>query len=101
MPHSYDERTTEYFDGCRRRIPRRSVPWRGGPLHGCGERWAIDIKVGKMLTDVQTLLVLRAQLDQHQTTSKDIPMEAPLFCEVLGTGNKEAAKTRQERYVLW
>jgi hypothetical protein len=48
-----------------------------------GERWAIDIKVGQMLTDLQTLLVLRAQLDQDQTASKDIPMEAPLLCEVL------------------
>jgi hypothetical protein len=49
-----------------------------------GELWAVDIKVGQMLTDLQSLLILRAQLEQHQTESKDVPIEAPCsgkFCE--------------------
>ncbi|MGI9073285.1 MAG: hypothetical protein ACR2JB_18685 [Bryobacteraceae bacterium] len=65
-----------------------------------GEQWAIDIKVAQTLTDLQSLLILRAQLDQLQTESKDVPIEVPVFCEVLRKGNKKAVKTRQEHYVL-
>jgi hypothetical protein len=65
-----------------------------------GEQWAIDIKVAQTLTGLQSLLILRAQLDQHQTESKDVPIETPVFCEVPRKGNKKAVKTRHEDYVL-
>ncbi|MGI9070168.1 MAG: hypothetical protein ACR2JB_02275 [Bryobacteraceae bacterium] len=65
-----------------------------------GEPWAMDVKVAQTLTGLQSLLILRAQLDQHQTESKDVPIEVPVFCEVPRKGNKKALKTRQEHYVL-
>jgi hypothetical protein len=65
-----------------------------------GEQWAIDIKVAQMLTGLQSLLILRAQLDLHQTESKEVPIETPVFCEVPRKGNNKALKTRPEHYLL-
>jgi hypothetical protein len=65
-----------------------------------GEQWAMDIKVAQTLTGLQSLLILRAQLDQHQTESKDVPIEVPVFCEVPRKGNKKALETREEHYFL-
>jgi hypothetical protein len=47
----------------------RSTPWGN-------DEWAIDIKVEHTLTGLQSLMILRAQLEQHQTQSKDTPIEA-------------------------
>jgi hypothetical protein len=45
----------------------------------CGEdEWAIDIKVEHTLTGLQSLMILRAQLEQHQTQSTDSLIEAPI-----------------------
>jgi hypothetical protein len=65
-----------------------------------GEQWAIDIKVAQMLTGLQSLLILRAQLDLHQTESKEVPIETPVFCEVPRKAAKKALKTRPEHYLL-
>jgi hypothetical protein len=65
-----------------------------------GEQWAIDIKVAQTLTGLQSLLILRAQLDLHQTESKEVPIETPVFCEVPRKGTKKAIKTRPEHYFL-
>jgi hypothetical protein len=65
-----------------------------------GEQWAMDIKVAQTLTDLQSLLILRAQLDHHRAESKALPIETPVFCEVPRKGNKKAVKTRQDHYVL-
>jgi hypothetical protein len=35
------------------------------------EQWALDIKVEQSLTGLPTLMILREQLEQHQTRSKD------------------------------
>jgi hypothetical protein len=53
----------------------RSTPW------GQNE-WATDIKVEHTLTGLQSLMLLRAELEQHQTKSKDARMEEPILCEV-------------------
>jgi len=42
------------------------------------EQWAIDIKVEQTLTGLHSLMILRAQLEQHQTRSKDALVEAPI-----------------------
>jgi hypothetical protein len=54
--------------------------------------WAIDIKVEQNLTGLQSLMILRAQLEQHQTRSKDAPMEESIACAVLSVGENTAAK---------
>jgi hypothetical protein len=64
----------------------RSAPWGN-------DKWAIDIKVEQTLTGLQSLMVLRAQLQQHQTKSEDARKE-PIVCEVLGVGKNKPAKSR-------
>jgi hypothetical protein len=54
------------------------------------EKWAIDIKVAQRLTGLQSLMILRAQLEQHQTQSNDFPTAAAIPCAVLNTGKKKA-----------
>jgi hypothetical protein len=61
----------------------RSMPWGN-------DEWAIDIKVEQTLTGLQSLMILRAQLGQHQTKGKDSPMEEPIGCAVLSGKNKTA-----------
>jgi hypothetical protein len=63
----------------------RSSPWGN-------DEWAIDIKVEQTLTGLQSLMILRAQLDQHQSMSKDVATEAPVPCAVLSVGKNTAAK---------
>jgi hypothetical protein len=63
-----------------------STPWGN-------DEWAIDIKVEQTLTGLQSLLTLRAQLEQDQTRSKNARMEEPMMCEVLGVGKNKAAKS--------
>jgi hypothetical protein len=63
-----------------------STPWGN-------DEWAIDIKVEQTLTGLQSLLTLRAQLEQDQTKSKNARMEEPIPCEVLGVGKNKAAKS--------
>ena len=63
----------------------RSMPWGS-------DEWAIDIKVVQTLTGLQSLVIFRAQLEQHQALSKDAEMEAPIA--VLNTGKSTAAKNR-------
>jgi hypothetical protein len=63
----------------------RSMPWGN-------DEWAIDIKVEQTLTGLQSLMILRAQLEQHQTRSKDARMEEPIACAVLSVGRNTAAK---------
>ena len=58
------------------------------------DKWAIHIKVEQTLTGLQSLMILRAQLEQHQTRSKDARIEEPLLCEVLSVGKNKAAKNR-------
>jgi hypothetical protein len=48
-----------------------------------GDQWEIGIRVAQTLTGLQSLMILRAELDQHQTHSKDAPMEEPILCAVL------------------
>lgn len=67
---------------------------------GVGDQWQVDIKVAQTLTGLRSLLILRAELDRHQTESKDAPMEVPVFCEVISKGKKKADKTRREHYVF-
>jgi hypothetical protein len=44
------------------------------------EEWVIDIKVEHTLTGLQSLVILRAHLEQHQAQSgKDTPIEAPYY----------------------
>ena len=67
---------------------------------GVGDQWQVEIKVAQTLTGLQSLLMLRAELDRHQTESKDAPMEAPIPCAVLNTGKKKVLKTLPEDYFL-
>jgi hypothetical protein len=57
---------------------------------GGGDQWQVEIKVAQTLTGLQSLLMLRAELDRHQTESKDAPMEVPVFCEVISKGKNKA-----------
>jgi hypothetical protein len=52
----------------------RSMPWGN-------DKWAIDIKVEQTLTGLQSLMILRAQLEQHQSKSKDAQMEEQILYE--------------------
>jgi hypothetical protein len=63
----------------------RSISW------GSNE-WAIDIKVAHTLTGLQSLMILRAELERHQTRNKDAPMEESIACGVLSVGKNKAAK---------
>lgn len=47
-----------------------STPWGS-------DEWTIDIKVAQILTGLESLMILRAQLEQHETLSKDAAVEAP------------------------
>lgn len=47
----------------------RSVPW------GSND-WAVDIKVAKTLTGLESLMILRAQLQEHQPVSNGTPTKA-------------------------
>jgi hypothetical protein len=67
---------------------------------GVGDEWHVEIKVAQTLTGLQSLLMLRAELDRHQGESKDAAMEEPIPCAVLTTEKKKAVKTRQEDYFL-
>jgi hypothetical protein len=62
----------------------RSTPWGQ-------QEWATDIKVEHTLTGLQSLMLLRAELEQHQTKSKDARMEEPIVCEVL-SGESQAKR---------
>jgi hypothetical protein len=62
----------------------RSTPWGN-------EEWATHIKVEQTLTGLQSLMILRAQLEQHQSQSKDAPVETQIMCKVLGLGKNKAA----------
>jgi hypothetical protein len=67
---------------------------------GLGDQWQVEIKVAQTLTGLQSLLMLRAELDRHQTESKDAAMEAPIACAVLSTGKKKTVKTLPEHHLL-
>jgi hypothetical protein len=45
--------------------------------------WTIDIKIAQILTGLENLMILRAELEQYQTRSKDVGREAPVLCAVL------------------
>ena len=60
----------------------------------------MEIKVAQTLTGLHSLLMLRAELDRHQSESKDAAMDVPIPCAVLNTGKKQAVKTRKEEYFL-
>jgi hypothetical protein len=47
----------------------RSLPWGS-------DDWAVDIKVAKTLTGLESLMSLRAQLQQYQPISNDAPVKA-------------------------
>jgi hypothetical protein len=49
---------------------------------GPDNEWAIDIEIAQTLTGLQSLMILRAELEQHQTRSKDVDTEAPVLCAV-------------------
>ncbi len=38
-----------------------------GCTHGDEDQWEIDVKVAQTLTGLESLMILRAQLEQHQT----------------------------------
>jgi hypothetical protein len=57
------------------------------------DEWAIDIKVVQTLTGLQSLMILRAQLEQHQNLSKDAAMEAPVAA--LNAGKNGTANSRR------
>ena len=65
----------------------RSTPWGQ-------DEWAIDIKVEHTLTGLQSLMFLRAQLEHHQTQSKDTAIEVPIVCEVLSVSKNKAAAAK-------
>jgi hypothetical protein len=50
---------------------------------GAGNEWTMDIKVAQTLTGLESLMILRAELEQHQTRSKDVGTDAPILCAVL------------------
>jgi hypothetical protein len=60
---------------------------------GVGDQWQVEIKVAQTLSGLQSLLMLRAELDRHQGESKDAAMEEPISCAVLKTEKKKAVKT--------
>mgnify|MGYP007135512658 CR=1 FL=1 len=61
-----------------------------------GDQWEIDVKVAQTLTGLQSLLMLRAQLNQHQIQSKDAATEEPILCAVLSEGKNKEVKTHPE-----
>jgi hypothetical protein len=67
---------------------------------GAGDQWQVEIKVAQTLTGLQSLLMLRAELDRHQTESKDALIEEPILCEVLNTGKKKTVKMLPEHHLL-
>jgi hypothetical protein len=42
------------------------------------DEWATDIKVEHTVTGLQSLMLLRAQLQRHQNTTNDARMEQPV-----------------------
>jgi hypothetical protein len=46
-----------------------------GEVVGCapgdGDQWEIDVKIAQTLTGLESLMILRAQLEQHQSLGKD------------------------------
>lgn len=60
---------------------------------GVGDQWQVEIKVAQTLTGLQSLLMLRAELDRHQGENKDAAMEEPVPCAILSTGKKKALRT--------
>jgi hypothetical protein len=52
-------------------------------LPGADNEWTIDIKIAQILTGLENLMILRAELEQYQTRSKDVGREAPVLCAVL------------------
>ena len=60
----------------------------------------MEIKVAQTLTGLQSLLMLRAELDRHQSESKDARNGEPILCAVSETGKKKAVKTRKEEYLV-
>ena len=46
-----------------------------GEVVGCtpmdGDQWEIDVKIAQTLTGLVSLMILRAELAQHQTLGKD------------------------------
>jgi hypothetical protein len=67
---------------------------------GVGDHWRVEIKVEQTLSGLQSLLILRAELDRHQTESKAGSMEAPIPCAVLNTGKKKTVKMLPEYHLL-
>ena len=60
---------------------------------GAADQWEISVKVAHTLTSLQSLMTLRAELEQHHTRSKDVGTEAPvLLCSSETVRNKRAAK---------
>jgi hypothetical protein len=57
------------------------------------DEWAIDIKIAQTLIGLESLMILRSELDQHQSQSKDAPMEKPIPCEFPTLGKNKAAKS--------
>jgi hypothetical protein len=64
---------------------------------GAADQWEISVKIAHTLTSLQSLMILRAELEQHQTRSKDAPMEELTPCAVLGAGKKKPAKNHPEQ----
>jgi hypothetical protein len=67
---------------------------------GVGDQWEVQIKVAQTLTGLHSLLMLRAELDQLQTESKDARLEAPIPCAVLSTGKNKTVKRLPEHHLL-
>jgi hypothetical protein len=67
---------------------------------GVGDQWQVEIKVEQTLTGLQSLLILRAELDRHQTESKAASMEAPIPCAIQNTGKKKTVKMLPEHHLL-
>jgi hypothetical protein len=57
---------------------------------GAADQWEISVKVAHTLTSLQSLMILRAELEQHHTRSKDVATEAPVLCAVLNTVKKKS-----------
>ncbi len=50
---------------------------------GAENDWTIDIKVSQTLTGLQSLMILRSELEQHQTPRTNIATEAAVLCAVM------------------
>jgi hypothetical protein len=61
---------------------------------GAADQWEISVKVAHTLTSLQSLMILRAELEQHQSLGKDPPIEEPIPCAVLKGKNKAAKNFR-------